>query len=72
MENEGQWVEYTIQYVYGSYSGTARVLLSPDEINFGTDPRDKMWGQLRRDGYLTLGMATKSAEIINSRAVAEG
>ncbi len=61
---EDQTVVYTIEYVYGSYSGTYNAYLSSSDER---DPRDVMWAHFRREGYLTLGMATRSAKIVETR-----
>lgn len=49
---------YTIEYYYGTYSGT-RVVYAED----GEQAIAKMWRGLRQ--YMTLGMASKSARIID-------
>lgn len=55
---------YTIAYVYGSYSGEETVTLTEEQIEQGVSPIDRMWLRLRQ--YMTLGMASKSARIIDT------
>jgi len=50
--------KYTIEYCYGSYSGTRTVWADDSE-----EAVSKMWRELKP--YMTLGMAYQSAKIID-------
>lgn len=60
--------KYTIEYVFGSYSGTEVVYLDADDDR---DPKAVMWANLRRQGKLTLPMAYQSARVVKREEIDE-
>lgn len=58
--------KYVIHYAYGSYSGTHNVYLDDED---DSAPIDVMWAQMRREGLLTLPMATTSARIVEQEEI---
>ena len=51
---------YTIEYQYGTYSGTEVVWADSE-----AEAIEAMWADFRRRGYLTLSMAYKSARVVS-------
>lgn len=58
--------KYTIEYSYGSYDGTKDVTLTNDDER---NPIDVFWQEMRP--HMSLGMASKSAKIINAETLEE-
>ena len=59
-----QYRIFEIEYIYGSYSGQDKITISQDDIDRGINPIDRFWAEYRKQGLMTLGMATTSAKII--------
>jgi len=51
--------KYTIEFLYGSYSGTE--IIYADE---NADPIAIMWGNFKRHDYLSLSMACQQAKVV--------
>lgn len=56
-------ITYTISFQYGSYYGKRKITLAADDQR---DPIAVMWARMELAGYLTLPMAYRAAEIINT------
>jgi hypothetical protein len=59
---------FTIEYQFGTYSGTEVVTLSEDDDR---DPKVVMWARLRKQGKLTLAQAYTSAKIVKHEEIEE-
>jgi len=53
----------TVEYVYGSYSGTEQVVCNENDDNEAI--AEKLWAKFRRQGLLHLPMATKQVKVIS-------
>lgn len=60
--------KYTIEYTFGTYSGTEVVTLPADDDR---NPRAVMWARLNRQNKLTLPMAAKSAKVVKCEEIEE-
>jgi hypothetical protein len=56
------YIRYHLQGHYGSYTIKDTVLLSDEDER---DPKDVLWAKYRRQGLLSLPMASKSLKVVD-------
>jgi hypothetical protein len=62
------YIKYTLKGHFGSYDINDTVILSDDDER---DPKDVLWAKYRREGYLTLPMASQSLRVIKREVLEE-
>lgn len=60
------YIKYTLQGYYGPYTINDTVTLSDEDER---DPKEVLWSRYRREGLLTLPMASQSLKVVNRQEV---
>ena len=58
------YIRYTLKGNYGSYTINDTVVLSDEDER---DPKEVLWSRYRREGLLTLPMASKSLKVVDQQ-----
>lgn len=64
-----RYIKYTLKGHYGSYNINDTVFLSEEDER---DPKDVLWARYRRQGLMTLPMASTNLKVVHSELLPEG
>ncbi len=62
-------IRYTLKGHYGSYNINDTVILSDEDSR---DPKEVLWARYRRQGLLTLPMASTGLKVVKREELSEG